>query len=856
MDVPVWVWALTIAAILAMLVYDFLFHTRKAHVPSLKEASVWSAVYVGLAVLFGLAVLVFGGATLGSEYFAGYITEKALSVDNLFVFLIIMGSFRVPREDQQKVLLFGIAFALVARTGFIFVGAALINQFAWVFYLFGLILILTAGNMLKGEVSDEDSHEDQNVLIKLARKLIRTSEEYDGDRIFTEVDGKRVLTPMLLVMVALGLTDILFALDSIPAIFGLTQSTFIVFSATAFSLLGLRQLFFLIEGLLERLIYLSYGLAAVLGFIGVKLVLHALHENNVPFINNGEHVEVTEIGTGLSLGVIVGLLVVTVAASLLSRKGRAKTAIGSARRHARDYLDLHYTADDAERERIYAALVEEGEQVRRLGPAYRSMMRDETASDGADRAGAPPPRGGHGRRGGRPGAVSPTGRPALAELTDGPGLAVVRRHRPVSIVQPGTGLPGAPCAAVETDLDGPDQDAVVGLASGSTELRAHRVGGRAWIELTRAGRTTRHESRRHARAPRSSGVALSLTGDLVTALTRDGGRWVARAVLRLDEQHTPGLEAPDVRDEGWLAGLHATGDAARAGTFGQLGLRDPRLVSHADGTPYLLEGALVLSATSAGPGGFGSGHTSLWRLDPGSLDLEHRADLFFRRSERPGVFTDHASHVVRDGDRWLVATSTWGDFDEETRAEVGVTVAVTADDVLRGTHVLDTAPLALPTTGFTSVGTWDPHLVRTAEGWLVAYVSASRFFRFHPVLAGGPTLDALTLRAAATGRTACEGPTLLETADGWRVLASNGRDARRDRVGEPATYPVLDLDLREVGRLAAAYPTNLPWPTLAATEQGWLLVGFDSTPAGGPLLGYGTHGDLVLQLAAEPGPAP
>ena len=377
MTVPTWVWGLTIAGIVGMLAYDFFFHTRKAHVPTLKEASVWSAVYVVIALVFGLGVLVFGGGTMGGEYFAGYITEKALSVDNLFVFLIIMSSFRVPREDQQKVLLFGIIFALVARTAFIFVGAALINQFAWVFYFFGLILILTAGNMLKGEVSDDDSHEEQNFMVKLAKKFIHTSEEYDGDKLTTIVDGKKVLTPMLLVMVAIGGTDILFALDSIPAIFGLTQNTFIVFTATAFSLLGLRQLFFLIEGLLERLIYLSYGLAAILGFIGVKLIIHALHENNLPFINDGQPVPITEISTGLSLSVIIGLLVITVAASLLSKKGRTKTAIGNARRHARDYLDLDYTADQAERERVYALLVEEGEAIRAREPKYRNMVRDE-----------------------------------------------------------------------------------------------------------------------------------------------------------------------------------------------------------------------------------------------------------------------------------------------------------------------------------------------------------------------------------------------------------------------------------------------------------------------------------------------
>ncbi len=378
MTVPTLVWAATITLILAMLLYDFVFHTRKAHVPTLKEAAAWSAVYVGIAVVFGLLVLWFGGGTMGGEYFAGYITEKALSVDNLFVFLIIMTSFRVPREDQQKVLLFGIIFALIARTGFIFLGAALINQFAWVFYLFGLILILTAGNMLKGEVSDEDAHENENLMVKLARKMVRTSPEFDGDKLFTEVDGKRMLTPMLLVMVAIGGTDILFALDSIPAIFGLTQNVFIVFTATAFSLLGLRQLFFLIEGLLERLIYLSYGLAAILAFIGVKLILHALHENNLAFINGGEPIEVTEISTGVSLTVILGLLVVTVVASLVSKKGRAKVAIGNARRHVNAYLDLDYTTDEAERERVYCALVEEAEQVKSLGPESKRMMRDET----------------------------------------------------------------------------------------------------------------------------------------------------------------------------------------------------------------------------------------------------------------------------------------------------------------------------------------------------------------------------------------------------------------------------------------------------------------------------------------------
>ncbi len=375
MGVPVWVWAATIAFIIALLVYDLLFHVRKAHVPTLRESSLWSAVYIGIAVLFGVGVLVFGGTAMGSEYFAGYVTEKALSVDNLFVFLIIMGSFRVPREDQQKVLLFGIVFSLLARTGFIFLGAALINTFAWVFYLFGLILLVTAGNLLRPDHDDDDA--SGNLVVRLARRLLPTSEHYDGDKLFTHVDGKRVLTPMLLVMVAIGGTDILFALDSIPAIFGLTQNVYVVFTATAFSLLGLRQLFFLIDGLLDRLIYLSYGLAAILAFIGVKLILHALHENNLPFVNGGEPVEVVEISTGLSLTVILGVLVVTVVASLLSPAGKAQTAIANARRHATSYLDMEYTHDEAERERVFRMLLAERDQIVRLGPRYKKQVRDE-----------------------------------------------------------------------------------------------------------------------------------------------------------------------------------------------------------------------------------------------------------------------------------------------------------------------------------------------------------------------------------------------------------------------------------------------------------------------------------------------
>ncbi|MEU2002880.1 TerC family protein [Rhodococcus sp. NPDC019627] len=370
-------WGLTIVVIVALLAFDYFFHVRHAHVPTLREAAIWSSIYVGLALLFGVVVLIFGGATMGSEYFAGYVTEKALSVDNLFVFLIIMSSFRVPREDQQKVLLFGIVFSIFARTAFIFLGAALINSFAWVFYFFGLILLITAGNMLRPE--SEESHSADNFIIRIAKKFMHTTEHYDGDKLFTIENGKRAMTPMLLVMVAIGGTDILFALDSIPAIFGLTQNVYIVFTATVFSLMGLRQLYFLLDGLLDRLIYLSFGLAAILGFIGVKLILHALHENNLPFVNDGEPVDVVEVSTTVSLGVIIGVLVITVIASLSSQKGRAQSAIAGARRHATNYVDLDYTADADERERIYSKLVKEEQQLKSLDPKFKKMVREETA---------------------------------------------------------------------------------------------------------------------------------------------------------------------------------------------------------------------------------------------------------------------------------------------------------------------------------------------------------------------------------------------------------------------------------------------------------------------------------------------
>jgi tellurite resistance protein TerC len=322
MDVPFYVWALTIAVIVGMLILDFVGHVRTPHAPSLRESAIWSAVYVGVAVIFGLLVLWFSGAEYAGEYFAGYVTEKSLSVDNLFVFVLIMAAFAVPRHLQQKVLLFGITFALALRTVFILVGAAAIENYSWVFYLFGAILVYTAWTQARSGGHSSDEHYEENVVLRLTRKVLPTTEDYQGDRMTVKVGGRRFITPLAIALIAIGTADVIFAVDSIPAIFGLTQETYLVFAANAFSLLGLRQLFFLIDGLLDRLVYLAYGLAAILGFIGAKLLIHALHTNELPFLNGGEHITtIPEISTPVSLAVILGTLLLTTVASLA--KGRA-----------------------------------------------------------------------------------------------------------------------------------------------------------------------------------------------------------------------------------------------------------------------------------------------------------------------------------------------------------------------------------------------------------------------------------------------------------------------------------------------------------------------------------------------------
>lgn len=322
MDVSLLTWGITIAVIVGLFVFDFFSHVRVPHDPPLRESAFWSAVYISIAVAFGGFVWWKWGSTFGGEFYAGFVTEKALSVDNLFVFVIIMAKFAVPRIYQQKVLLLGIVMALGMRAIFIAVGAAAIAQYSWVFYLFGLFLLFTAVKLMtESHEPVEAEREREGRIERFAKRFLRTTDTYEGDKLFTRADGKRFATPLLIVLIVIGFTDVLFALDSIPAIYGLTQEPYLVFTANAFALMGLRQLYFLLGGLLDKLIYLSYGLSLILAFIGVKLVLHALHENTLSFINGGHHVAVPEISTGLSLGVIgVTLLVTTVASLVVSRK--------------------------------------------------------------------------------------------------------------------------------------------------------------------------------------------------------------------------------------------------------------------------------------------------------------------------------------------------------------------------------------------------------------------------------------------------------------------------------------------------------------------------------------------------------
>ncbi|MBD7957476.1 TerC family protein [Microbacterium sp. Sa4CUA7] len=319
MNITPLVWIITIAVTIAFFVYEFYAHVRKPHEPSIGESARWSAFYIGLALLFGVGIGIVSGWTYGGEYFAGYLTEKALSIDNLFVFLIVMTSFAVPRIYQQKVLMIGIVIALIMRGIFIAVGAALIENFAWVFYAFGALLLYLA---YRQAFAHGDSNPADGKFMRFVRRHLPVSDEYNGDKLTVVMDGRRFVTPMLLVIVAIGFVDLIFAVDSIPAIYGLTDEAYIVFTANAFALMGLRQLYFLIGGLLQRLVYLAQGLAVILAFIGVKLLIHALHKNELPFINGGEPFTVIpEIPIWLSLLFIAATVVVATVASLLKTRG-------------------------------------------------------------------------------------------------------------------------------------------------------------------------------------------------------------------------------------------------------------------------------------------------------------------------------------------------------------------------------------------------------------------------------------------------------------------------------------------------------------------------------------------------------
>ena len=309
MDVTLLTWALVVGAIIALIVVDLLTVSRKPHDVMFKEAAIWSIFYIGVAIAFGVWVWQTAGSQFGTEYFAAYLVEKSLSVDNLFVFIIILAQFAVPSIYHQRVLMFGVILALVLRAIFIAVGAAALAAFSFTFVIFGAILIWTGVGLFKHW--DEDPSPEDNKLVKFIRKRIAMTDEYDGSKIFTRQNGKRIATPMFLVMIAIASTDLLFALDSIPATFGVTQEPFLVFAANAFALLGLRALYFLLKGLLDKLIYLSLGLSIILMFIGVKLIMTYVHEI---------WYEVPKIPTVVSLMVIALILIVSTVASLIKVK--------------------------------------------------------------------------------------------------------------------------------------------------------------------------------------------------------------------------------------------------------------------------------------------------------------------------------------------------------------------------------------------------------------------------------------------------------------------------------------------------------------------------------------------------------
>jgi tellurite resistance protein TerC len=317
MHVSLLEWFVTLGVTIGVLLFDVLVMARRSGEPTIGRSAFGLSAYVGLAACFGVWTWFFHGRQFAIQFFAGWLTEYSLSVDNLFIFVIIMASFGVPRVYQREALFIGIVIALVFRGVFIALGAAAIQRFTWVFYIFGAFLVYTAVRLARGATHDADG---ENGLVRFARNHLSVTDSWQGRRLVVKEGSRRSITPMALVVLALGATDLIFALDSIPAIYGLTSEPYLVLAANVFALMGLRQLYFIVEGLLQRLVYLSKGLAVILVFIGVKLILHALRQNDLPFINGGKHLEVPEIPTLVSLAVIAATLVVAAAASIIATR--------------------------------------------------------------------------------------------------------------------------------------------------------------------------------------------------------------------------------------------------------------------------------------------------------------------------------------------------------------------------------------------------------------------------------------------------------------------------------------------------------------------------------------------------------
>ena len=320
MVVHPWAWGILALVAIGLVALDFLGHARRPHPPTAAEAARWTLFYVGLAAIFGVGIWLTNGWVYAQEFYAGWAMEWSLSVDNLFVFILILNAFRVPRENQQKALLFGIVIALLLRLVFILLGAALVARFSWVFFIFGVWLLWTAFSQVKETATGggEDEEYEENAFIRVVRRVLPITDGFIGDRMLYRHGGRTYLTPLFVVVLALGSADLMFAFDSIPAIFGITSQAFLVFACNVFALMGLRQLFFLVDALLGKLVYLGYGLGVILSFIGIKLILEALHANKLPFINGGRGVEwAPEISVSVSLGVIVVTLMITVIASLV-----------------------------------------------------------------------------------------------------------------------------------------------------------------------------------------------------------------------------------------------------------------------------------------------------------------------------------------------------------------------------------------------------------------------------------------------------------------------------------------------------------------------------------------------------------